>query len=122
MKTLETNHGGNWYDRLNNWLAVDMDRVRTVAFAWDEDGPYFPARRSLYYNGFLMLRLTWPLGAFLHLKFRHDTRSQFGLGWKLNGRFGAIFRPWHPDAKAAQGAHENAPNHGQAEGWERGTA
>lgn len=122
MKTLEYNHGGNWFDRLNNAIAVDADRVKTAAFAWDAEGPYCPARRSLYYNGAVMGRVTWPLGVFVHLRFADDHRSQFGAGFKLNGRFGLVFRPWHSDASAAQGAHENAPNVDQAVAWQRGTA
>lgn len=121
LKTLEYNHGGNWLDRLNNAIAVDMDNVRTVALAWDSEGPYCPGRVSLYYNGALMLRLNWPLGIFLHIKPVSSARFQFGIGTKLNGRWGLILR-WQKDAKAAAGAHENAPNIGQASAWARGTA
>lgn len=122
MKTLEYNHGGNWFDRLNNAIAVDADAVRTIAWAWDAEGMYSPGRRSLFYNGAIMARVCWPLGLFLHLRFTATHRSQFGLGWKLNGRFGIIFRPWQSNASGAAGAHENAPNVDQASGWERGTA
>ncbi len=121
MKTLEYHYGGNWFDRLNNAIAVDADCVKTCAFAWDAQGPYCPARRSLFYNGAVMARLTWPLGAFLHIKPVPSARLQLGAGWKLNGRLGLIAR-WQTDAKAAQGAHENAPNLGQASAWARGTA
>ena len=124
MKTLETNHGGNWLDRLlNAWpFCVHRDAVATVfAFAWDEQGRYRPESMSLFYNGYIFFRLTFPLGVWLHVKPVPDARFQCGMGWKLNGRFGLTLR-WQTDAKAAQGAHENAPNLGQATGWERGTA
>lgn len=48
--------------------------------------------------------------------YQHPPR--FGIGWKLNGRFGAIFR-WQSDESAAEGTH--GPNYGQATGWECGT-
>ena len=123
MKTLETNHGGNWFDRLlNSWpLCLDADSIRTVAIAWDEEGICLPDRRSLFNNGYVSLRLTWPFGAWLHVKPVRNARFQAGAGWKLNGRFGLTFR-WQTDAKAAAGAHDNAPNHGQASAWARGTA
>lgn len=125
MKTLETNHGGNWLDKLlNAWpLCLDADYTPSlVAIAWDADGVYFPGGKSLYYNGFVFVRLTFPFGLWLHLRFARNHRSQFGVGWKLNGRFGITFRPWHSDESAAAGAHAGAPNVGQAAGWARGTA
>ena len=123
MKTLETNHGGNWLDRLlNAWpLCLDADSIRTVAVAWDAEGVYCPEDYSLFYNGFVMVRVTFPFGIWLHLKPVRNARFQCGAGWKLNGRFGLTLR-WQTDAKAAHGAHDNAPNAGQAIGWERGTA
>lgn len=121
MKTLEYHHGGNWFDRLNNAIAVDADSVDSFALAWDAEGVYRPEDYSLFYNGFVMLRLNWPLGVFLHLKPVRNARFQCGIGWALNGRFKLTLR-WQTDAKAAQGAHENAPNAGQASAWARGTA
>ena len=123
MKTLETNHGGNWLDRLlNAWpWCLDADSIRTAAIAWDAEGVYFPASRSLFYNGYVFFRLTFPFGAWLHIKPVRSARFQCGAGWKVNGRFGLTLR-WQTDAKAAQGAHENAPNLGQASAWARGTA
>ena len=121
MKTLETNHGGNWVDRLlNRWpLCLDADSIGTLAFAWDAEGVYCPEDYSLYYNGFVMMRLTFPFGIWLHVKPVSDARFQCGIGWKLNGRFGITLR-WQADASAAAGTH--GPNAGQASGWERGTA
>ena len=121
MKTLEYHRGGNWFDRLNNAVAIDPNYIGTIAFAVDDQGPYCPEASSLFYNGFLMLRLTFPFGVFLHVKPVRDARFQCGIGWALNGRFKLIFRR-QTDAKAAAGAHENAPNIGQAVAWERGTA
>ena len=123
MKTLEYHHGGNWFDRLMNSFPflLDTDYIGTVAIAWDAQGVYSPEDRSLFYNGYLFMRLTFPFGVFLHVKPVADARFQCGFGWKLNGRFGLILR-WQTDAKAAQGAHANAPNSGQASAWRRGTA
>jgi len=125
VKTIELNHGGNWIDRLlNAWPAcIHSDAVATLfTFAWDADGWYRPASKSLYYNGRLFLRITSPGGVWLHIRLRPEWRKfQCGAGWKLNGRFGLTFR-LQTDESASAGAHENAPNIGQARGWERGTA
>ena len=124
MKTLETNHGGNWLDRLlNRWpFCIHKDAVATLfTIARDAQGWYRPENVSLYYNGYFFVRITLPAGAWFHVKLARDWRIQVGAGWKLNGRFGLTLRA-QADAKAAIGAHENAPNIGQASGWERGTA
>lgn len=124
LKTLETNHGGNWLDKLlNAWPAcIHTDAVATLfTAAIDIDGLYRPDSRSLYYNGFLFVRITWPAGIWIHVKPHPNLRLQAGIGWKLNGRFGLTFRA-QTDQGAAAGAHENAPNIGQATGWARGTA
>jgi hypothetical protein len=108
----------NWL--LNHWpLCLDMDGIRTVAVAWDADGVYMPGARSLFYNGFVMVRLVFPFGVWLHVKPARDHRLQMGLGWKLNGRFGVTLR-WQTDASAAAGV--SGPNYGQASAWARGTA
>lgn len=150
MKTLENNHGGNWVDRLLNAWPFCLDPAYTpsiFAIAWDADGIYLPGSRSLFYNGAVMLRLTFPFGIWIHLKPVRDRRLQAGLGWKLNGRIAlnpfalpVIAALWltvgwswwwlallpfyrvQTDASAAAGAHENAPNLGQASGRARGTA
>lgn len=124
MKTLETNHGGNWVDRmLNAWpFCLDTEQVKTVfARASDVEGVYEPGDCSLFYNGVWMARVTRPFGIWLHVKPTIDLRIQTGAGWKLNGRFALLLRA-QSDKSAAQGAHVNAPNHGQAAGWTRGTA
>ena len=122
MKTLETNHGGDWRDKLlNAWpLCIHTDAVATIfTFAYDADGFCRPDSRSLYANGYVFLRLTFPFGVWLHIKPVSHARLQLGAGWKLNGRFGLIIR-WQTDASAAAGTH--GPNHGQASAWKRGTA
>ena len=123
MKTLEYHHGGNWVDWLLNSFPflIDTDYIGTLAFAWDAEGPYSPEDYSLFYNGFVMVRITIPFGIWLHVKPLPDRRFQCGIGWALNGRLKLTLR-WQTDAKAAAGAHENAPNAGQASGWGRGTA
>lgn len=119
MKTLEYHYGGDWRDKILNAFAMDVDRIRTVVLAWDAQGIYRPEARSLYYNGYAMARLNWPLGVFLHLKPLRNLRIQLGIGWKLNGRFALIARA-QSDKSAAVGVH--GPNIGQAIEWDRGTA
>lgn len=121
MKTLEYQYGGDWRDRvLNSWpFALDTKSIRTVAVAWDREGTYQPGTRSLFYNGFVMLRLSLPPSVFIHIKPWRSCRFQCGIGWALNGRFKLLFRI-QTDASAAAGVH--GPNYGQAAGWERGTA
>lgn len=123
LKTQEFNHPAKpWLDALlNSWpLCIHVDAVATMfALALDRSGFYRPASRSLFYNGFAMVRLTLPFGIWLHVKPVPSARLQLGLGWKLNGRFGLILR-WQSDSSAAAGTH--GPNVGQAARWDRGTA
>jgi hypothetical protein len=122
MRTLEHNHPVHpWIDRLLNsrWLCLDDARMRTWAVARDAQGWYLPGRASLYYNGYFMVRLCWPVGVFVHVRWSPVARLQLGVGFKLNGRFGLIAR-YQTDADAAKGVH--GPNHGQATGFDRGTA
>ena len=121
MKTVENNHGGNWWDRLLNSFPflIDTDYIGTLAFAWDEEGPYSPEDRSLFYNGYFMFRWVFPFGLWFHIKPARNLRIQFGLGWKLNGRIGLTLR-FQTDESAADGEH--GPNLGQASAWARGTA
>lgn len=128
MKTLEYNRPRlpGW-DRFNNWLAIDLERIRTLcARASDNEGVYEPGDVSLFYNGLWMARVVGvhgsaiPRGVFLHVRpTATGKRIQIGLGWKLNGRFTITFRV-QSDESAARGTH--GPNVGQAVGWERGTA
>lgn len=121
MKTIETHYNGDWRDKfLNAWpLCLDADYIDTFAFAWDNEGIYSPDDYSLYYNGYVMVRFTFPLGIWIHVKPFRNLRIQMGIGWKLNGRFGLTLRA-HGDDAAAAGTH--GPNYGQARGWDRGTA
>lgn len=121
MLVRESHYNGDWRDKLLNAfpLLLDTDYIGTLAFAWDREGPYSPEDYSLFYNGYVMVRLTFPFGIFIHIKPARDARLQLGFGWKLNGRFGLICR-WQSDKSAAAGTH--GPNHGQASAWERGTA
>jgi len=124
MKTIENDARlPDWLNAvLNSWpLCLDTDSIDTLfAVAWDEDGIYQPGSQSLFYNGYFFLRITWPGGIFLHIKLSADRRYQFGLGYKLNGRFGVTWRWGQTDAAAAVGVQ--GPNTGQATGWTRGTA
>jgi hypothetical protein len=106
---------------LNAWpCCLHTDAVATVfAIAWDAQGIYRPGPVSLYANGGLMLRVTFPFGLWLHIKPWRDRRVQLGAGWKLNGRLGLIARA-QTDAAAAAGTH--GPNVDQASAWERGSA
>lgn len=121
MKTLENHYGGNLWDRFNNAIAIDKERVRTVfARASDAEGVYTPGEKSLFYNGLWMIRITAPFGIWLHLRpSASGKKNQAGIGWKLNGRFAVLLRR-QSDASAAQGTH--GPNLGQATRWARGTA
>lgn len=121
MKTLEYHYNGDWRDRLlNAWpLCLDALYIGTLAWAWDAEGPYSPEDYSLFYNGFVMVRVTFPFGIFIHIKPARNLRIQCGIGWKLNGRFGILARA-QSDESAAAGTH--GPNVGQARGWARGTA
>lgn len=123
MKTIETDPRlPAWLNRaLNAWpLCLDEESVRTVyAVASDVQGVYRPGDESLFMNGVWFVRLTLPFGIWLHLKPTINLRFQCGIGWKGNGRFALTFR-FQSDEEAARGVL--GPNHGQARGWERGTA
>jgi hypothetical protein len=124
MKTLELDSRlpdwVNWL--LNRWpLCIHRDAVATIfTVARDEEGWYRPESKSLYYNGYFFLRVTWPGGIFVHFKPSVDSRYQYGAGFKLNGRLGGTCRSGQRDADAAAGVQ--GPNVGQARGWARGTA
>lgn len=123
MKTLENDlrlpGGINWL--LNCWpLCIHKDAVATIfTIARDGEGWYRPENVSLFYNGYFFIRITWPFGIWVHIKRQVDLRRQYGIGWKLNGRFGATWRK-QSDASAAAGV--TGRNFGQAAGWARGTA
>lgn len=76
--------------------------------------------RSLFRNGLVYVRLLWPFGLFLHVRWCGSCRRAFlqaGVGWKLNGRFAVLMRVQSDDS-AAVGVY--GPNTGQAQGWREG--
>lgn len=104
--------------------------------------------RSLFMNGTFFVRYTlspitpifWTVGTFLavmfnawwflafiyglfvHFSWRETGNRRYiqtGLGHKLNGRIGVLFRIPKNDESSAKGSH--GPNHGQASGWTCGT-
>lgn len=124
MKTYEYNHGNDWRDRLlNSWpFLIDSDCVHTLFRAGickhEKWVPWilFDNGTSLFYNGLVFIRVSMPFWIGIHIRFG-ERFLQAGLGWKLNGRFGAIFRV-QTDESAAEGTH--GPNYGQAKGYECG--
>ena len=128
VKTIER-EGGDWLDRmLNEWpLLLDMDTIRSIGIAWlFKDGgrwrfrPRITPNAALFYNAVFFLRLSFPFGIFVHVRWAENWRRsllQTGLGWKLNGRIAALFR-LQSDTSAAAGV--TGPNYGQATGFEFG--
>lgn len=121
---------GNPADTLNKWpWLIDTDSVKTFGIAWlfKEDGvwcfkPRLTDRVSLFYNAVFFLRLNWPLGIFVSIRWSSSTTEkallQTGLGWKLNGRIALLLRV-QSDASSAAGSA--GPNYGQATGFDFGT-
>jgi len=127
MKTIEYNHSNNWLDKLlNSWpFCIDTEciyplirggvcRNESIWHAWVSRD----AGTSLYYNGVIFVRLMLPFWIGIHIRPTSKHYLQVGLGFKLNGRFGAIFRI-QTDDSAEHGAH--GPNYGQGKGYECGT-
>jgi hypothetical protein len=106
---------------LNRWpLCIHRDAVATIfTIAYDAEGWYRPENQSLFYNGRVFIRITFPFGVWIHIKPRINLRLQCGLGYALNGRIKATFRK-QTDESAAAGV--SGPNVGQASAWRRGTA
>jgi hypothetical protein len=75
---------------------------------WGQPDPETGGVPPLFWNGALMLRLVWPVGVFVQIRWsgKTDRRAywQGGIGWKVNGRFGLICRIPSSDASAARGA------------------
>lgn len=108
--------------------------------------PRFTEDTSLFYNAVFFLRLTFTpftlimlfaaiylanphillaqlfLGTFASFRWGSSSVSksllQTGFGFKLNGRYGALFRI-QSDKTSAEGV--TGPNYGQAQGFEYGT-
>ena len=125
MKTLEFNHNNNRLDKvLNAWpfclehesikplVRLGVCRVEKMWHLWWTTSP----GTSLFYNGAFFFRFMLPFFVGVHI--RWGVRYlQIAIGWKLNGRFGLVFRV-QSDKSAATGTH--GPNYGQANGWECG--
>jgi hypothetical protein len=78
---------------------------------------------SLFYNAALFVRFNLPFGIFVGIRWagKYPARNEFfqaGIGYKLNGDFGAPLRV-QSDNSAAGGTA--GPNVGQAAGWSAGT-
>ena len=124
MKTYEYNHGNDWRDKLlNSWpFLIDADCVNTLFRAGichhEKWVPWirFDNGTSLFYNGLVFIRVALPFWIGINIRFGKRF-LQMGIGWKLNGRFGTIFRI-QTDKSAAEGSH--GANYGQAKGYECG--
>ena len=130
MKHLETfNH---WYDGLlNSWpFCIDDSRIKSIgiAISFKENGkwvfmPRLTGNAHQYFNAMFFMRLTWPLGLFIQLRWSDKpTGKQFiqlGIGYKNTGRLGIICRV-QSDASAAVGYHVGLPNLGHATGFNYG--
>jgi len=128
MKTHEYNHGNNWIDKLLNSYPFLLDSESIVPLLrfglCRTDGLWHfwfarNAGESLFYNGAFFMRFMFPFWIGIHIRFTSTRFLQCGIGWKLNGRLGALFRI-QSDESATAGAHDNAPNHGHTNGWECG--
>lgn len=122
---------------LNHWpLLLDTESIKPIAeveYGANRQSASLPdctalairtggacTTRSLFRNGMVYVRLLWPFGLFLHVRWCGNCRRAFlqaGIGWKLNGRFAVLFRV-QSDATAAAGT--SGPNFGQAPGWSEG--
>jgi hypothetical protein len=123
------NPNGTWLDKILNKypFAIDTDKIKTIGIVWgfikDSTWVFKPTvvpNDSLFYNGILFIRFNWPFGIFGSFRWAKDWRRSFlqtGLGYKLNGRFGATIR-LQSDESAAEGT--SGPNYGQAKGFEYG--
>jgi hypothetical protein len=129
--TLESD--GSWLGNLLDKFpfVLRKDSMRSFAFAWLFIDPATgkwdlrPRRcenASQFYNAVFFLRLSWPFGVSLSLRFSDSTQAhaiiQLTLGWKLNGRIAFELR-LQSDQTSAAGV--SGPNTGQATGWNFGT-
>ena len=90
---------------LNKWpWCLDEDNIKSFAVVWGfkREGKWqwilerAPNDGAQFYNGIACLRLNWPIGIFFQVRWSGSTTRksllQFGLGWKVIGRIGPIFR------------------------------
>ena len=121
MKTIETDPRlPAWINVvLNSWpFCLDADRINTFAFSIGPWGIEKEGNQSQLYNGAFFLRLNWPLGIAILVRWVSDKTTNIMFGWKLNGRFTLTLRIQQTDVAAAAGIL--GPNLGQATGWNRG--
>lgn len=143
MRILEERHPGEswllW--QLGNLTTLPVEWVRSVGvgLGYTLNGKWSTRPRvvaydgrlykylgldALFYNSVLFVRLVWPLGVFVQVRWSGSTGKrayvQLGIGWKLNARFGALFRI-QSDGSAAIGAWSRVPGENASEpGWEWG--
>ena len=150
MKIIE----GNSNSILNRWpLLLDTDSIRSIGIAWlfKEEGrwrflPRITGQTALFYNAVFFLRLSFPFGVFVHIRWAKNWRRSFAegsLGWKLNGRFtiGILWLlaiplvwkfgwsywyllslfAWRFQSDASSAAGVSGPNYGQSTGFDYGT-
>lgn len=143
--TLENN--GHWYDGILNskLFAIDPTKIKSIGGALgynDNDGDLSwklveTGNDHQYYNSAFFGRIGWPLGVFGQIRWAAKDLGQwpkwipfiggrdipqfiqFGIGYKLNGRFAIHLRP-QSDRSNAQPQHPDAPNNGHAMGFDLG--
>ena len=131
MVNLEQQHPNEPYLLywLGNATAIDDAKVKSIGLAWmfKENGawvfkPRVTGEQSLFFNAVFFLRLSFPFGIFASIRWSESSTSralfQTGIGWKLNGRFGLLFR-FQSDASSAAGS--SGPNTGQSQGFSYGS-
>jgi hypothetical protein len=125
-ETFSTNP--NWYTKLTNSfpLMLDDKYILSNGIAWlfKENNkwvfiPRLTGNAHQYFNAVLFIRLALPPSIFLQIRFTSNRLFQFGIGWKLSGRFAVHFR-FQTDASAAAGYHVGLPNTDQASGFNYG--
>ena len=123
--------------KLGNWTAIPQEWIESRAFAWGfqrqsvwDWKPVVTGNNSLYFNGLLFIRLSFPFDIRFGTRWSGRTTAislfgknlptlfQCGLGWKLNGRFAPTFR-FQSDKSAMAGT--NSPNYLNGIGWEYGS-
>jgi hypothetical protein len=115
--------------KLGNWTALPQEWIKSVGFAWGfqrkgvwDWKPVITGNDSLYFNAILFVRLVFPLGVFVGIRWSGSTTKaalwQGGMFWKLNGRFALTFRVQSDDSAAAG---TNSPNYFDGRGWEYGS-
>lgn len=126
-----------WLKRMKDKLTIDPKYVYPlVCFQWgcsekgdkpDLTSVWYqfgrgPRDRSLFWNGVIFLRITFPLGLFWSIRWTSKPVKrqylQTGFGYKVNGQFSLTFR-FQNDGSAADGTY--GKNVGQSSGWQCGS-